>query len=207
MRSDQKSQLTDTRNSAKTESLNREQTGVCQSGDDLTNSRVESSDGLLWRTLFRMLRGDDSALSHVKLHVTRAMAGSVRSGQPIPLRRTIDAQVGHQEETRRHAAHEAAPRTTKQDLRNAPEGEGQDNDINVQQLASLRVESNSSLDNTNLGISYNLSLAKDPCSLTPLGAALVRWKSYKRELAGNLSRAYNAYTRQPRLQAARGMLS
>ena len=40
-----------------------------------------------------------------------------------------------------------------------------------------------------------MSLPKDPCSLTPRGAALMRWKNYKRELAGNLSRACEAHTR------------
>ena len=40
-----------------------------------------------------------------------------------------------------------------------------------------------------------MSLSKDPCSLTPLGAALMRWKNYKREVAWNLSRACGAYTR------------
>ena len=69
----------------------------CQSRDDLTKSPVETSKGLLWRMLFRMLRGDDSTLSHVELHAALATAGNVASSQPIPLRshtrRTAEAQV------------------------------------------------------------------------------------------------------------------
>ena len=57
--SGQRSQLTTARNCVKTESLNWEPTGGCQGRDDLTKSPVETSKGLLWRTLSRILRGDD----------------------------------------------------------------------------------------------------------------------------------------------------
>ena len=100
---------------------------------------------------------------------------------------------GHLEETKRHADREAEPRTSKQDLHRAPGEKGQENKINVQQLIPLGVEPNSALGNANLGVSYDSILAKGPCSLTPLVAALERWRILKRELAWDLSRAHNMY--------------
>ena len=63
-----------------------------------------------------------------------------------------------------------------------------------------RVVSNSPWGNSNLVVSYNSILAKGPNSLMPLVAALVRWRSYKRALAWDLSKTHNAYT-LPRILA------
>ena len=72
--SGQEGQLTIAHNSVKTESLNWEQIGGCQWRNDLAESRVKAGKVTLWRTLFRMLRGDDPTLSPVQLCAALATA-------------------------------------------------------------------------------------------------------------------------------------
>ena len=54
------------------------------------------------------------------------------------------------------------------------------------------IVSNLSLDNNNLGNSYNGCLAKGPNSLTPLLEVLVTWRAYLLVFAWDIKKAYNA---------------
>ena len=60
---------------------------------------------------------------------------------------------------------------------------------------ALRVVSNSSLDNNNLGLSYNNLLPKGPNALIPLFQALVPWRSYQHTVDSDLTKAYNTVWR------------
>ena len=78
--SGQRSQLTASHTSIRTESLNWEQIEGCLRRNDLAESRVKASKVALWCMLFRMLRGDDPTLNHVELCAARAKAANVASG-------------------------------------------------------------------------------------------------------------------------------
>ena len=66
----------------------------CQRRNDLAESRVKVSKVALKRTLFKMLRGEDSTLSHGGLCAILAMTAHVASDRPVALRSRIRRNLG-----------------------------------------------------------------------------------------------------------------